>query len=65
MLEENVRSRSNTGSHLNAMLREVAKRSNMGFQHDVGRKCLIVYRGVGTIYARAYILKSTTEDDKK
>ena len=36
MLDENVCSRSNMGSHLNAMLREAAKRSNMLFQHDVG-----------------------------
>ena len=29
--------RSNMGSHLDAMLKEAAERSNMLFQHDVGR----------------------------
>ena len=42
MLDENVWSTSNMGSHLYAMLRKAAKRSNMLSQHDVERKCLIV-----------------------
>ena len=39
-------------NYLNAMSRSAAKRKNMLFQHDVGRKCLVFYLG---LYNQAFV----------
>ena len=39
------------GIHLSATLRELAKLSNMLFQHDVGQKCLVLGNTIEACYS--------------